>query len=152
MLIKNPQKCPLCRQHWLFDTNQIGELIARHPPGKCTPPIPASVYEKEDAEDDSDFVERICDECHKKFKPKKKAKCQTICGPECREARRARKHLARKSPDWKPRAMAALELATRICTECDKPFTISSKFSVKQLCCSAKCRRDRDSRRHKRAA
>lgn len=148
MLISNPQKCPICRAHWDFKTDSLGYVHAIHPITKCI--SVAAVYEKEDEEDEQDFIERTCDECHEKFKPKKNAKSQTICGPECREARRTRKHLeGKKIGDWKLTVLKDLNLPTRQCTECPRMFTITNKFGVKRLVCSRVCRKAREARKSK---
>lgn len=85
-MIENPAKCPVCRAFWLFDTDQIGQLIARHPPGKCAAPI-SSVYEKEDEEAS---WERKCIECARMFSPRKGRGNAETCGAKCRKARNHR--------------------------------------------------------------
>lgn len=118
---------------------------------KCVP-APAPVYEQEDEEDESRLPARACKECGKRFVPKVQGQAARLCGPECRKRRRERKYLdteSRRGKDWKLRVLKQLKLPTRECVECKGLFTQSTKFSNKQMICSAECRAKRLARQTK---
>lgn len=118
---------------------------------KCVQ-APPPAYEKED-EKETVAWEKKCGECKKMFNPKKRANgTQVVCGPECRKARVTRKRAksdAKRGKYWKLRVLKKLNLPTRECVECHKLFTISTKFSRKQIICSSSCRAIRLARRTK---
>jgi hypothetical protein len=154
-MLKNPQSCEICGAHWDFQTDWLGYVHAQHPVTPCAPPVYAYEIEPEDEPDPASLPERVCKECNTRFIPGPHRNAARLCSPECRIARRERKKAEsekRRGKWWRLRVIASLDLPVRKCVECHKRFTITSKWSVKQVLCSAKCVKVREARKSRERA
>ena len=83
------RECDICKHRWLFDTDWLGRVYAKHDPRPCVPPVYA--YETENIRPPKVPKPIKCAECGGLFTPNAFASTSVmICSSECRAIRRTR--------------------------------------------------------------